>query len=1646
MTTVFVIGLVLVVSFLQFTHRAEAVLTSLGSETILNSYTTNNQSAPQVAVLPNGNFVTVWESEGEDGSGKGIFARFYNSSGTAIGSEIQINVFTTNDQRNPHVAVSNSAIGIVWESRYQFGSALSGVMRLFDFSGAALTGEIQISTLVFQKDFGTAFNSLTGDVVVTWSTLNNVYFQRFNSAGAPQGSRVQVNGGSSSYAVATSVAVNPLNGDFIVVWRETNLSYMAGDVYYRRYNASGTAYGAATLLSTSSGDQSNPYITSNHNGNFVAVWDVINGTSVDIYGTRIAASGALAGTEFRVNSTADDTVGVPKVTMDSYANFVVAWSANDGSSDGIYARSFNGSAVAQDASPILVNTTTASAQNSAGIAINSANVTFVVWSSSLGGFSDVYGRRMDGGFPLPSATIVESGGTTAITEGGATDSYTVVLTAQPSAAVTITADPDGQCDLGAGAGNPITLTFNSASAPLWSTPQTVTVTAVDDSLYEGNHTCVITHSASSGDAAYNGVTISNVTATITDNDPQPTLSINDVTLTEGDSGTINATFTVTLTGSSAVVTTVNVATANDTATAPADFTAISSTPLTFNPGGPLTQTVTVVVNGDTIDEGASEQFFVNLSGATNATISDGQGVGTITDDDSAPVISIDDVTITEGNSGTVNAIFTVSLSNGSASVVTVDYITANDTATAPSDFTTLASNTLTFNPGGTLTQTVTVVVNGDTIDEGTSEQFFVNLSGATNATVGDNQGAGTITDDDNAPVISIDDVTVTEGNSGTVNAIFTVSLSNGSASVVTVDYITANDTATAPSDFTALASNILTFNPGGALTQTVTVVVNGDTIDEGASEQFFVNLSGANNATVRDNQGTGTITDDDAAPSLSINDVTVTEGDSGTVNATFTVSLNSTAPTNITVNYATANDTATAPSDYTALSSTTLTFNPGGALTQTITVVVNGDTMDEGTSEQFFINLSGATNATIGDAQGVGTITDDDNAPSISINDVTVIEGNSGTVNAIFTVSLSNGSASVVTVNYATANDTATAPSDYTALSSTTLTFNPGGALTQTVTVVVNGDAVFEGVSERFFVNLSGAVNATIGGNQGIGTITDDDTPRVVVTAISTDTVLVENQLPAPSQRYIFTVSLATSPTATVTINLNVSNSQIRLGRPGGPYNNTLSLTFVPTGVTPTAPNTLWNVTQTVEVVAVDDTVIEALNQTSQITLAIQAGSAAEYVALTVPAITVTVVDKDGADALVMSNSTSGQVSLLNTLQDLPAGSAYTTYAPGAPIQGQWVMGDWNDDGIETPGVYGGGAFYYTNNSGPSASWTGIWIGFVGRPAVVGRFDANYGNDCIGAVDSANFPPYGTAFALYFTCDLTHGSTPALTYQWLSVVLPDSLGYTGAHQFGAGDFNNDGIDSIAIRRGEAVAYTNVPPTTVNSAFDLAQYFGNPGLTGGDIVAGQYGNLIVGDWNNDGTDTFGLFYPAGVMYYRNDQLWNSGVYVRQRMAQPVGASALGTTWHPVGGASAGAGQAETTTQGSPVTPTPTKTSRRQRIESDDPRVAQIGKWTVQSAPAASGGRYVYSTASTDDVLTLQFEGTSVEIVYQEGPSLGSFTVVVDDVAVRTVIATQSATAFNRSTLINYLSDGPHTVQIVPIRGVIAIDAFVANSAE
>jgi hypothetical protein len=489
--------------------------------------------------------------------------------------------------------------------------------------------------------------------------------------------------------------------------------------------------------------------------------------------------------------------------------------------------------------------------------------------------------------------------------------------------------------------------------------------------------------------------------------------------------------------------------------------------------------VTITVHGDLAGE-FDETFFLRLTSVTNAKLTNTQATATLQNDD--PALRIDDVRITEGNAGVRQATFTVTLDDGpQVGNVTVDVRTLTDgTAISGDDYTALALTTLTFLPHET-SKTISVPVRGDNTDEA-DETFSVQLSNPTGAVIADDIGIGTIANDD-PPVITIGDVTLTEGQNGTALATFQLTLSRPSSSNVTVVATTGDGSAKSGSDYDAKSSTV-TF-PAGMQTQSFSVVVRGDTVFEG-DEAFFVNLSTPTNGTIGRAQATGTIENDDVQPTISIDDLTFIEGESGTTNAVFNVRLSNASSEVVSVNLATADDSAVAGNDYVA-GGTTLTFTPGEIL-KTFTVPVVGDTVREDT-ESFFVNLTQPINGVIGDAQAKGTITDTD-APRVRVEDVSIVEGNTGDTTLNFMVKLSTVSATEITVDYTTMNGGAVAGADFESRTGT-LTFAPG-VTALPVAITVHGDQVGE-FDENFFLKLTSANGALLARDTATGTILNDD-------------------------------------------------------------------------------------------------------------------------------------------------------------------------------------------------------------------------------------------------------------------------------------------------------------------------------------------------------------------------------------------------------------------------------------------------------------------------------------------------------------------------------------------------------------------------
>jgi hypothetical protein len=256
-----------------------------------------------------------------------------------------------------------------------------------------------------------------------------------------------------------------------------------------------------------------------------------------------------------------------------------------------------------------------------------------------------------------------------------------------------------------------------------------------------------------------------------------------------------------------------------------------------------------------------------------------------------------------------------------------------------------------------------------------------------------------------------------------------------------------------------------------------------------------INLAGTPGLVVDPHAAVLTITENDPAPTLSIDSVTHNEGNSGTTAYTFTVTKTGSTAVNTSVNYATVNGTATAPSDFTAIPSTTLTFLPADT-TKQFTVLVNGDLAIE-PDETFTVPLSNPVNATIGpNNTGLGTITTDDTDVTLAVSPASVSED--GSANLVYTFTRNGITTGPLTVNFSVGG-TATLASDYTQSGAATFTATSGtvtfgaGNTTATVTVDPTTDAVFEPNETVILTVTAGAGYNVASPSAATGTINNDD-------------------------------------------------------------------------------------------------------------------------------------------------------------------------------------------------------------------------------------------------------------------------------------------------------------------------------------------------------------------------------------------------------------------------------------------------------------------------------------------------------------------------------------------------------------------------
>ena len=572
------------------------------------------------------------------------------------------------------------------------------------------------------------------------------------------------------------------------------------------------------------------------------------------------------------------------------------------------------------------------------------------------------------------------------------------------------------------------------------------------------------------------------------------------------------------------------------ATSPDDFTEVDNATLTFLPGQ-TEKLVDVPTVDDATYEPSTEYVFIQIDSATGADVDNQYGThrtasAQIFDNDPPPTLSVADVSVDEGV-GTATVTLTLDRPGQyTASAYLTNWSGQGATATCPDDFAfgdCIHSVEATI-PAGQTQGTLSIPIVDDQMDE-PDERADFRVAACQNCVIPTASCPGTenpclwthltILDDDAAPSMSVDPLSKAEGSAGTTSFPVVVRLSNPSSQTLTVHLATLDGTATSGSDYQSIADQTVTFDPGQT-TRTVNVGVVGDTTDE-LDETFGVHLSTPSaGATIGVADRSITIVDDDG-PGLTVGDATVSET-AGTLQFALTLS----AATNQAVSgqCSTTDGTATAGADYTA--ATAPYAIPVSATGTTVDVQVADDALDEA-DETMTLTCTSNTAAQVVDGIGVGTILDDDAAPTITL---TVpadsgLEGDAGTKQVEVHVELAVPSGRTVTASVTTADGSASAPADYTA-ADVPLSFAPGET-TKTVPIEIAADTLDE-IDESFTITLASVVGATpVGPTTSSVTIQDDDGPVVTIA----DSTVAEGN--AGSTPLAFTLTLSTTSPQDVT-------------------------------------------------------------------------------------------------------------------------------------------------------------------------------------------------------------------------------------------------------------------------------------------------------------------------------------------------------------------------------------------------------------------------------------------------------------------------------------------------------------------------------
>jgi hypothetical protein len=332
-----------------------------GSEFGANTFMTGAQATPAIAMDGDGEFVVAWQSNLQDGSTYGIYAQRYDAAGVAQGTEFRVNSFTTDSQSVPALAMdADGDFVIVWQSQNQDGNGQGIYAKRYTAAGVPQGGEFRVNVHTSANQSAPAVAvSAEGDFVITWTSFGQdgdnagVYARRYSAAGVAQGGEFRVNTYTTSSQHFASIAMDAV-GEFTIAWHSFEQDGSGYGIYAQRYSAAGVAQGDEFRANTyTTNTQRNPSIGVDADGDFVIAWhsDDQDGSDYGVYAQRYNALGVAQGGEFRANTYTTERQRGASVAMDTAGDFVIAWDSfeQDGGGRGVYAQAYNAAGVPQGA-------------------------------------------------------------------------------------------------------------------------------------------------------------------------------------------------------------------------------------------------------------------------------------------------------------------------------------------------------------------------------------------------------------------------------------------------------------------------------------------------------------------------------------------------------------------------------------------------------------------------------------------------------------------------------------------------------------------------------------------------------------------------------------------------------------------------------------------------------------------------------------------------------------------------------------------------------------------------------------------------------------------------------------------------------------------------------------------------------------------------------------------------------------------------------------------------------------------------------------------------------------------------------------------------------------------------------------------------